>query len=106
MVQTRPLRPFHDARITVRLSDMFLNKVKPTIQRSRDGTLQSYIPWKTSYETGYVLDSWNSAIDQGQLVLDDLRLCAQEYPQEYISIVGVNSANVPVDVFVYHEPGT
>jgi len=98
------LSPYIDARIKVRLGEMYLNKVKPTIQRSRDGILRSYIPWKTSYRTGYVLGTWQEALNQNDAILHDLKECVKYHPSEYVGIVGVDDSNVPVDVLVYHDP--
>ena len=97
---------FSDVHAQVRLNEMFLHRVRPTIQRSRDGRLNTYVPWKVSYETGFVLGTWHRASEQGQLVLSDLKSCAKRHPSDYISVVGVNEENIPVDVFNYYDPNT
>ena len=83
------LRTIHHARTVMRINDMYVNGKKPSIWLSIDGTVQNYARYKTNYKVpDNTMKSWIHASTQVDVIIKDLEKCTEDFPGQYVSLVG------------------
>ena len=86
---TNGLRTIHHARTIMRINDMYVNGKRPGIWLSNDGSLQNYVRYKGNYNIpDNSMKSWIKASTQVEVILKDLERCTDDFPGQYISLVG------------------
>lgn len=83
------LRTVKQARTLMKINEMYVNKVRPSIYRSRDGSLDSYVNYRTGYQLpDNTLEGWVNIVEQTNKIVKDIDKCSEEFPDQYISLVG------------------
>ncbi len=82
------LKTFSRARILIKINQMYMKNIRPSIYRSVDGSVGKYIPYKRHYKSGVELPELFDMSSQTDNIMIDIEQCANEFPTHYVSLVG------------------
>ena len=86
-----PVNKVH-LKTSVRVHEILFNKYHPKIHISKNGTIQSFIPYKkhTNIRNKHI-ETWEDIHGITETILSDVDKCVKENPECYIALVGLKN---------------
>jgi len=91
-------------KTSVRLNEMFFSQVRPVVQLSPTGSLDSFRPWKSTVANKPRASNWLEIQRQTDLLMADVEKCIECNPDHFVSLVGYNDDQVVDCMYLMHTP--
>lgn len=92
-------------RASARINEMlFFKQVRPTVQLSPNGNLQSYHHWKPPSRTKPRPVDWKDVQKQTDVLMTDIDNCIKRHPDHFVGLVGYNDDDVVDCMYMVYNP--
>ena len=91
-------------KASVRINEMLFSQVRPVVNLSPSGTLDSFRPWKSTMPNKPRASTWLEIQRQSDILMADVEKCIECNPDHFVSLIGYNDDQAVDCMYLMHSP--